>query len=234
MLKSSLKNLLAKLTPESQWAWLSLLLFIAISIPITIYGQFERSGFILMTSPTEASHSSNSLLGFSDTIGEVPVFKENIPFIKQVMMFGGIDDYHNQSFYVSRPMYAFLVSLITPLAGIFNSFIIINYLSWTTCAWITWRFTKKVFQDELASFIAVIFVSGGLGLIVHIGDYSAHLIGFSAYYLGVLILYESEVWFQPISFKTTFIDWCLPFDSLLNLYILHRIGRRLFLYCSSI
>ena len=206
----SLINYIKNIFPKSKLGWSSLILFLVISIPLTIYGQNERSGFTLMTSPIDISHRTNTLLGYTCIIGECPIFEENIPSIGQLMLFSGAQGFTNQSVYAIRPLYAFFATLLTPIIGIFNAFIIINFLSWAVCAWITWRFTKKVFKDELASFFAVVFVSGGLGIIAHIGDYSAHLIGFTAYYLGILILYESEVWFksQPLE-KHLLIGFCL-------------------------
>ncbi|NEQ64721.1 MAG: hypothetical protein F6K21_04290 [Symploca sp. SIO2D2] len=186
---------------NNRLSWFALICFLLVSIPLTIYGQNERSGFTLMSSPVEMMAMTNSLLSYSYTIGEFPFFKENIQSIQQVMLFGGVDGFTNQSFSAIRPFYTFLATLLTPITGIFNAFITINYLSWAVCAWVAWRFTNQVIKDELAAFFSVFFVLGGLGFIAHIGDYSPHIIGFTTYYLGILILYESEVWFKSQPFK---------------------------------
>ncbi len=183
-----------KVLPSTRLGWLALAFFAAISIPVSIYGQNERSGWNLMTLPVDYWHLSNSLLGYVYMLGSEPIHKENTSFVHQVMLLSGFDGFKGQNFYFLRPVYSLLVSLILPFFGLVRSFIVVNYIGWSICAWISWRLTRKLFADELAAFFSVILVATGIGFIAHIGDYSAHLLAFTAYYAGILVLYESKVW----------------------------------------
>ena len=43
---------------------------------------------------------------------------------------------------------------------------------------------------------------GGMGMLSHIGDYSAHLLSFTFYYLGILLVFDSGVWHRAASLRT--------------------------------
>src|SRR5262249_35056904 len=45
----------------------------------------------------------------------------------------------------------------------------------------------------LAGFLAVLLVAGGVGMVTHIGYYSAHLLSFTAFYLGLYLIHTSGV-----------------------------------------
>lgn len=196
--------------------WIALLLFLAISIPLASYGHSERSGWIKMTTPVGRIHAINNLIGYSGICNGTPIHKENIPFIHQVLMFSGSDQYVTGSFYTIRGYYGFFATLLAPFLGLFGALLATNFLAWCACAWASWRFTKRLCKDELAAIIAVVLVAGGMGAITHIGDYSAHLFGFASYALGVLLLYESEVWLTAQPFrKHLFIGICLAIACLM-------------------
>jgi len=186
--------------PCSRYGWIALIGFVLISSVLTHYAQNEGSGWLKMTSPVEASHRANSLLDYGTTWGINPIHYENLSSIDQVALFNGVSA--TPDLYFMRAVYTFTASLIVPLVGVFNACLLVNYLCWAAAAWITWRLTKQLFRDERAALLAVVFVTGGMGMIVHIGDYSAHLMAFTVYYLGILLIYESRVWYERRPFKT--------------------------------
>jgi len=134
-----------------------------------------------------------SLIGWSYLQADaMPLMAEDGSSINQVIMFSGGQS--GMDFRFLRGMMGFVGALFAPFLGIIKGLLLANYISWATAAWAAWRFTKKVFSDELAALIAVLLVAGGMGFVVHIGDYGAHLMGFASYYLGILLIYESRVW----------------------------------------
>ncbi len=188
---------------SSAYSRLALICFVVISAALTYYGRNERSGWIKMTAPAESTHATNALLGYTFGMGREPIHIENLPSVEQVIMFSGAPS--EFSMYSVRAVYTFLAALLAPFVGIIDAFVLVNYLAWAAAAWITWRFTRKLFQDELAALIAVILVTGGIGMVAHVGDYSAHLLSFTFYYLGVLLIYESGVWRERQPLRTHLI-----------------------------
>ncbi|MCC7452092.1 MAG: hypothetical protein IT324_32105 [Anaerolineae bacterium] len=186
--------------PCSRWGWIALIGFVLLSSILTYYAQNEGSGWLKMTSPVEASHRANSLLDYGTTWGVNPIHYENLSSIDQVALFSGVSA--PPDLYFMRAVYTFVASLIVPLVGVFNACLLVNYLCWAAAAWITWRFTKQLWHDERAALLAVVCVTGGMGMIVHSGDYSAHLMAFTFYYLGILLVYESRVWYEQRPFTT--------------------------------
>ena len=183
----------------------AILIFVIIAIIIAYYGQNENSAWIRMTSPVTKDGASNSLLGYSMIANGNPIFKENISFFYQTLLFSGIPSGIPDMYY-ARPLYSFIASHFTFLvSGLTNAFILLNLICWAIAAWVSWHLTKKVFNSELASLISVLFVTGGSGFIFHIGDYSAHIMAFTFFYLGIYIIYESNVWRKSRPFKTHLI-----------------------------
>ena len=70
--------------------------------------------------------------------------------------------------------------------------LVMNLLGWAIAAFCAWSLAVRLFGDPLAGLLAVAFVATGMGFVVHVTDYSAHLLAFTTYYLGVVILYQSE------------------------------------------
>jgi hypothetical protein len=193
--------LLDRFGSKVRWpALLAALLFLAISLPMTLIARNERSAWILMTSPIESSHQPNSFWGYSYNLGADPFHKENISFIYQVMNFHGI--VQGPDLYFARPIYALAASLLAPLLGVIASLQFVNWLSWALAAWVSWRFAQALFSDDLAALLAVLLTAGGMGMISHIGDYSAHLMSFTFYYLGIYIIYSSGTWQRRVSLRT--------------------------------
>jgi hypothetical protein len=185
----------AKFTsPAYVWGAAAAGVFLSVTIPLTIYGRGERSGWIVV------SQIWCTAFGFNYAIGDMPLYMEDVSFLHQVTMFLGAAVEH--SLYSVRPLYSFIASLIAPVTGMISSFMILNYLVWAACAYVAWRFTLKLFGDRMAAFISVIFVAGGFGFVFHLGDYSPHLLSFLAYYLGILLVYESRVWAESRPLKT--------------------------------
>ena len=184
-------------------------IFLAASTFVTIYGRNERSGWILMTSPEGRDHRFNTLLGYCFLHKGNPFMKENISHAAQVGVFCGARDAlqlseAREDFRILRPLYSLLASLPAPLLGTIPAMLLINWLSWALSAWVAWRLTLDVFGDELAAVLAVIFVSGAIGMTVHIADYSPHLLAFATYYFGVWLLYRSNIYREVRPWRTHF------------------------------
>ncbi len=174
------------LSPAHRLQWLAVGVFTAISLPLLSYGKGERSGWMLV------SQLWCTVFGYNYAIGNQPFYMENVSFLHQVTMFLGARVDH--SIYSARPVYSFLASVIAPFSDMISAFTLLNYLVWAASAALTWRFTFRLFGDRLAALISVVLVAGGFGFIFHIGDYSPHLLSFLAYYLGIVLIYESRVW----------------------------------------
>ena len=88
-------------------------------------------------------------------------------------------------------------ALLAPLFGISGAALVMNLLGWAIAAFCAWSLAMRLFGDPLAGLLAVAFVATGMGFVVHVTDYSAHLLASATYYLGVVILYRSDVWKNP-------------------------------------
>jgi hypothetical protein len=215
------------------------LVFLVVSLFWVVVGRDERSGWILMTSPTGADHDGNSLLCYSFLHGDEPFMKEDIPHVGQIGAFCGCLDAfrrseYRQDFRLFRGLYSLLASLVAPFIGVIPSMLLVNWLSWALCAWVTWRLTRAISGDELAGLLSVVLVSGGMGMTTHIGDYSPHLLSFATYYLGVWLIYDSRVYAEQRPWRTHF--WlglyfaiaCLAYNTgvmLVGIYLLSAVRR---------
>jgi hypothetical protein len=178
-----------------------LVLFLFISAFFTWYGRNQRSGWILSSFPGDPSCEHVALLGYCGLRGEDPFFIENEPFVQQVAFFSGWTA-PQVNLYFLRPYPAFVASWFAPALGTLGALLLVNWLAWAVCAWAAWRLSKKLFDDDLSALLAVVFVVGGIGMVAHIGDYSAHLPGFASYYVGVYLLYASGILFGPRPWRT--------------------------------
>ena len=176
-------------------------IFLAVSMPIAWYGRDQRSAWTLASFPGDPDNSHVPVLGYSILLGDRLFMDENQHVAHQVAFFGGFNGSAQcQSFYTIRAFYGVLTTFLAPLLGVFGAALAVNWLAWALCAWVAWRLAILLIDDPLAGLLAVVFVSGGTGMIVHIGDYSAHLLAHASYYLGVYLLYISGVAFarQPL------------------------------------
>lgn len=187
--------------PGDRTAWLATLVFLAAALPLSVLARDERSGMIHISRPTHGYTARNISTGYSDFLGERPFFRENVSFVRQLDLFDGLVP-ERTDFYFKRPLFAFLAAQVAPFTGILPAFLLVNFAGWALCALAAWRFTLAVFQDRTAAAIAVAFVSGAMGMVAHVGDYSAHLWSFCLYYLGAVLLYESGVWNEQRPLRT--------------------------------
>lgn len=184
---------LRHLWPGQGHARAALVAFVLLSAGITYFGRNERSGWNKIEQPTDEISSSVSLIGWSSLTPEaLPLMDEDAQSLQQVALFCGAET--PIGFRFLRGLQGFAGALFAPFLGMIHGLLLANYLLWAAAAWATWRFTIKVFNDPPAAMIAVILVAGGMGWVVHIGDYGAHLMSFTVYYLGVWLIYESRVW----------------------------------------
>ena len=176
-------------------------IFLASLVACLSFGFGEGSIWIKMTQPYEPTHAPNSLLGFSCLYGGSPFHLENTGFVGQMLLFSGLS-LSGLDMYVVRPIYAYLASIVAPFTGIIPAMALTNLVAWALAVFITWRFARLAFKDDLAAAIAAILAAGGFGFIAHVGDYSAHLLSFTVYYLGVYVIYASNVWRERCSLGT--------------------------------
>ena len=181
-------------TERLRYEWLAALIFLLIALPITYLGRGEQSAYVRTFASFPNSQAGFGLFGYNYILDGAPIMAENPLYISQILMFNGSPDDVTFHFTTPRSIYAFLASLWAPLVGVIGSQILLNWLAWALAAYVTWRFTIVVFADRLAALLAVVLVSGGLGFAIHIHDYSPHLVPFTVYYLGLLVIYESGVW----------------------------------------
>jgi len=178
-----------------------LVIFIIIWTSLTrIYG----SGWI----KTGTAYGVNSLIGYSYTEGGEVVHKENRSFIQQVSLFSGATTDVVDKFYLLRPVYAYLASLLAPLFGIYGALLAMNILGWLIAGLVTWRLAMKLTNDQTVAMLATLLVAIGTGFVIHVGDFSAHLWSFTFYYVGILVLYESGIWKQAREWQTHFAIGC--------------------------
>jgi hypothetical protein len=186
--------------------WLACLAFIVVSLPITWYCRGERSAWVTILVPGDSFTDNNpalTLLGYNVLLGPEPVMVENEPSMMQVAFFSGLPGSEARlDFYAFRAIYSFFATLLTPLTGIISAMLVVNWCAWALCAWVAWHLSTKLFDDRLAAFFTVMFVAVGMGMITHIHDYSAHLLSFASYYLGVYLLYGSGILFERKPWRT--------------------------------
>jgi hypothetical protein len=94
-------------------------------------------------------------------------------------------------------LYAFIASTLTPLLDARDAALATNLIAWAISAFCAWRLSMRLFNDAVAAFIAVVLVASGMGFVVHVSDFSAHLASYASYYLGIVILFESDIWRPP-------------------------------------
>ena len=192
--------------PRTAESWCALVLFVCLSTGLSAIGRGERSGWILMTSPIEPSHWSNTMLGYTELLGPEPIHKENIATLSLVLLFHGAPS--PLDMYAVRALYALPGAWLAPFLGAFNALFVVNLAAWAAAAYIAWRLALDLFADRLAGLLAVLLVGGGIGMVAHIGDYSAHLLSFSVYYAGVLVLVRSGLSKAPQSLRTHLAVGC--------------------------
>lgn len=159
----------------------------------------ERSGWILITQPLEASHATNSLLGYS-LIREASILHaENQSSFHQLAFFAGADV--PPDLYFRRPVYTFVAALLAPWIGPGASLLAVNLCAWVLALWLCHRFTRRFYGDAEAARWAGLLAAGGIGFVLHALDLSAHLLSFVFYMGGAVLIYESEVWRRAVAWR---------------------------------
>lgn len=146
---------------------------------------------------TGSAYSVNALLGYSETERGSVVHKENRSFLQQISMFAGATTDVVDKGYVVRPSYAYTAAFLAPIFGIEGAALVLNILAWAVAGYCAWSLAVRLFNDQLAGLFSVGFVATGMGFVVHVADLSAHLLSFTTYYLGIVVLERSEVWKAP-------------------------------------
>lgn len=194
------KGALSRFMPKTIYQWAAILIFLVVSSAVTYWGRDEGSAWIKLSQPTTPMNSSDGLLGYCFIVHDTVFYLENGLFYDQMHMFNGAP--FSTTIVLSRAFYAFLASLVAPFLGNIHALQTVNYLCWVFAAWAAWRMARRMFKDELAALIAVALVAGGFGFTMHINDFSAHIISFAMFYMGIMIIYESGVWEKSCSLRT--------------------------------
>lgn len=171
---------------------------LGLSLAFAWLGRGERSAYAL----TAAGVPGGGLYGYNFTLDGAPLMAENTHYLDQTLMFSGAGSRFSMYFTSIRPLYAFLASTVAPMAGVVPALQLVNYLSWMLAAAVTWRFTLLRHQSVAAAVVATLLVGGGLGFVIHVHDYSPHILPFALSYLGILLVYESGVWDGPRPWST--------------------------------
>lgn len=174
-------------------------IFLAVAAVVVMAGA-DRSAWILITQPFEALHGSNSLLGYSYVHGSGLLHKENLSSFLQVAFYSGYEVVPD--LYFRRPVYSYLAALVAPLAGIEAAFLAVNLAAWAAAVWLCHRFTQCFYGDPRAARWAAALAATGMGFVVHALDYSAHLLAFTVYFGGVVLVYEGRVWRERADGRT--------------------------------
>jgi hypothetical protein len=195
-------------------------------------GRNHNSGWILLTAPdAHSAQEINSLYGYSYLLGRAPFMKENVPSVWQVAFFSGAENSEKVlDFYALRCGYTSFATALTPLVGTMNALALTNWLAGCLCVWSVWKLCGRLFKDRFASSFAAVTAALGMGLMVHIGDYSAHLSAFATYYLGVYLIYTSGVLYKRRPLRTHLILGaycacaCLVYKSGLMLFAVYLLA----------
>jgi hypothetical protein len=178
---------------SGRWGLAACAVFVLISVPLALVGRADRSGWTLMTRGVN-DHQGNSHLGYCCFRGSTPVMEENEHSDRLIGYFSGVNGLEGQlTCYAYRGGYSFLGSLLAPALGVVGAMAVVNWLAWALAAWAAYRLTVRLHGDPLAGLLAVVFVAGGIGVLVHAGDYSAHLLAFAVFYAVIDLIHGSGV-----------------------------------------
>ena len=183
--------------PVRSFAAAGLLLLLVL---VSLWLGFERSAWILITQPADQAAVSNSLLGYTMFRDGTVMHKENLSAFQQVAFFAGADVYPD--LYFRRPVYSFLAAVLAPVFGAVASLVLLNLVAWAAAAWLCQRFATRFYGDEEAGRWAGIFAVAGIGFVLHALDLSAHLLAFTFYMAGVVLVHESECWRRRIPLRS--------------------------------
>jgi hypothetical protein len=172
-------------------SWLVAATIIIVISIATLFGGFESSAWIRMTTP-ETVMAVNSLAGYSGFIDERAIHTENVVFFGHVVMFSGGPI--AQDFYALRPIYSFFASALVPLFGWWPSMLVVNLAAWACAVLLTFVLSASMTGSSVAARWSALYAAGGLGFVAHVHDYSAHLLAFTFYFGAVTLLYLSGVW----------------------------------------
>jgi hypothetical protein len=153
--------------------------------------------------PHDYAFKSNPILGYSSLLEGKPYHIENETTLNQDVLFRGgwLSQARMFDNYFYRPLYAVLVSTFSPLLGLVTAGVLINYLAWAAAAAATMLLTRSIFEDDRAALLALLFVSLGMGWIVHVADYSAHALSFGLYFVGVYLTWRSRAWERAVPLR---------------------------------
>ena len=180
---------------------LAFIIFFSISFPIMVIGRGEKSAYSILGN-TFPSRNPFGLFGYNYILEDWPIMAENIYWIDQILMYSGSSAHLSYYFTAVRAFYGFLGSLFSPFLGVIGSMWLLNYIGWAVCVYTAWRITLSLSENRLAALFASIFVACGLGFVIHSNDYSPHLVPFMMYYVGLALIYQSNVWRSPQPLNT--------------------------------
>ena len=165
----------------------------------------RRSGFLESSRPV---HSVNHLLpgdGYISWVGTVPVLHDADGLLTLTALFLGERGPEATGILDRRAAYAYLASLIVPLAGAYAGFMLVNALCWWAGAAATYWFVWRRWGDERLAVAVSLLVATGHGFIFMAGVPMSYL---PAYASVALVLALGE-WLRAFERGVTLRPWLL-------------------------
>jgi hypothetical protein len=170
------------------------------------FGRNQDSAWIRLTTPDGNALYDNSLLGYCHLLGRSPFMKENEPTLHQVAFFSGVRGQEaTLDFYALRCGYSIFATALTPLLGTLDALAVTNWLAAVLCVWSVWKLSCRLFNDPTSSCWASLLACLGMGVLTHLGDYSAHLAAFASYFFGIYLIYSSGLIYKRRPWRTHLI-----------------------------
>ena len=153
---------------------------------------WQVNPWVLVTAPLTPLYSTNAVIGYSWLLNGDVTHKENMSPLYNSLIFYGFPS--TPDGYYLRSVYPYLVSISSWVLELKASALFVNYLAYATIVVVT-----GLFAFELTLRRAVACAAGGsaavtTGVIVHLNDLSAHMVGNAVFALVTLAVFRSNVW----------------------------------------
>ena len=183
--------------------WCALLALICTAELVSHTGR--RSGFLESSRPV---HSVNTLLpgdGYVTWVGTVPVLHDADGLLTLTSLFLGERGPAATGILDRRAAYAYLASLMIPLAGSYPGFMLVNVLFWWAGAAATYWFVRRKWGSERLAMAVSFLVATGNGFIFMAGVPMSYLPAYASFAL-ILALAER---LGAFSARATLRAWLL-------------------------
>lgn len=179
-------------------SWLVFTIFVLLT---AFYSQSSMSGWILMNQPFMPVNAANPIYGYSELLGNALIHKENFWSMDQAVLFSeGWSQWI--SFYYLRCIYPLIISVFQPFIGYLVAAKLVNIACWLGGGLVATLLAGKLSDDApVARISALTLVGGGAGWLIHVSDYSPHILSFLTYYIGAYALLTRDELYERHGFK---------------------------------